>query len=100
MNNLRFNKFQCLYEINFLYEGEVNWVCESLDFSDSYVGIRSAQLSYCYYLLKILDLFDTIFFVLRKKTQQITFLHVYHHVAIALGAYLCVSWAPGIMNKL
>lgn len=70
-------------------------MCESLDYSDSYVGIRSAQLSYCYLLLKILDLMDTIFFVLRKRTRQISFLHVYHHVAILLGSYIAVSWAPG-----
>ena len=25
--------------------------------------MRSAQMSYCYYLVKLLDLFDTIFFV-------------------------------------
>ncbi|CAG2105158.1 unnamed protein product, partial [Medioppia subpectinata] len=28
---------------------------------------------------KLFDLFDTVFFVLRKKSNQITFLHVYHH---------------------
>ena len=28
---------------------------------------------------KLFDLFDTILFVLRKKSNQITFLHVYHH---------------------
>ena len=28
---------------------------------------------------KLLDLLDTVFFVLRKKSNQISFLHVYHH---------------------
>ena len=28
---------------------------------------------------KLVDLLDTIFFVLRKKSNQISFLHVYHH---------------------
>lgn len=82
-----------------MYDGKVNFLCESLDFSESYVGMRSAQLAYCYYLLKILDLFDTIFFVLRKKAQQISFLHVYHHVAILLGGWIAVQWAPGNFNQ-
>ncbi|GFQ89605.1 elongation of very long chain fatty acids protein 2 [Trichonephila clavata] len=37
-----------------------------------------------YYLLKYLDLLDTVFFVLRKKYNQITFLHVIHHAGLCL----------------
>ncbi|GFQ86003.1 elongation of very long chain fatty acids protein 4 [Trichonephila clavata] len=37
-----------------------------------------------YYLLKYLDLLDTVFFVLRKKYNQITFLHVGHHAGFCL----------------
>lgn len=75
-------------------------MCESLDFSDSFVGLSSARVVYCYMIVKILDLFDTIFFVLRKKGQQISFLHVYHHVAILLGAWIGVQWAPGELNQI
>ncbi|XP_055931559.1 elongation of very long chain fatty acids protein 4-like [Argiope bruennichi] len=39
-------------------------------------------------LEKYLALFDTIFFVLRKKQNQISFLHVYHHIV----ACLLVTW--------
>ncbi|CAG2118165.1 unnamed protein product, partial [Medioppia subpectinata] len=42
---------------------------------------------------KLFDLFDTVFFVLRKKSNQITFLHVYHHFMVPIlgwvGAKLC-----------
>ncbi|PRD25122.1 UNVERIFIED_CONTAM: Elovl7 [Trichonephila clavipes] len=34
------------------------------------------------YLVKYLELLDTIFFVLRKKYNQISFLHVFHHSAV------------------
>ncbi|GFW72159.1 elongation of very long chain fatty acids protein 4 [Trichonephila clavipes] len=37
-----------------------------------------------YYLLKYLDLLDTVFFVLRKKYNQITLLHVVHHAGFCL----------------
>ena len=39
---------------------------------------------YLYFCSKVFDLFDTIFFVLRKKSNQITILHVYHHF---MGTY-------------
>lgn len=84
-----------MYQLSVFNERKINFWCEELDFSESFLGIRSAQLSYCYFLIKLLDLFDTIFFVLRKRTRQISFLHVYHHVAILIGAYIAVAWAPG-----
>ncbi|XP_072940464.1 very long chain fatty acid elongase 7-like [Epargyreus clarus] len=38
-----------------------------------------------YFIAKHIDLLDTVFFVLRKKENQVTFLHVYHHS-------IMVSW--------
>lgn len=87
--------FQVLYQLSVFSERKINFWCEELDYSDSFLGIRSAQLSYCYFLVKLLDLFDTVFFVLRKRTRQISFLHLYHHVLILIGAYIAVAWAPG-----
>lgn len=93
-----FKIFQVIYQIIMLPDEKVNILCEELDFTDSYRGMKSAQVSYCYLLVKYLDLFDTVFFVLRKRTRQISFLHVYHHVAILCGAYVAVAWAPGMMD--
>lgn len=70
-------------------------MCEPLDFSDTYDGITAAKLCYCYMMLKMLDLLDTLFFVLRKKANQVSFLHVYHHVAVLAASYFGVSFAPG-----
>ncbi|GBM60879.1 Elongation of very long chain fatty acids protein 1 [Araneus ventricosus] len=36
------------------------------------------------FLLKHLELIDTVFFVLRKKFNQVSFLHVFHHSAVIL----------------
>lgn len=44
-------------------------------------------LVYLYLLNKILDLMDTVFFVLRKSYKQITFLHVYHHVMMVYSTF-------------
>lgn len=44
-------------------------------------------LSYAYFINKLIDLLDTIFFVLRKNFKQITFLHVFHHYIMPTGIY-------------
>ncbi|KAM3961907.1 very long chain fatty acid elongase AAEL008004 [Aphomia sociella] len=43
---------------------------------------------YPYFVAKHLDLLDTVFFVLRKKDNQTTFLHIYHHTAMVTWTWL------------
>ncbi|CAG2118583.1 unnamed protein product, partial [Medioppia subpectinata] len=43
---------------------------------------------------KLFDLFDTVFFVLRKKSNQITFLHVYHHFMVPVLAFIVAKLCP------
>nr|CCA25115.1 elongation of very long chain fatty acids protein pu [Albugo laibachii Nc14] len=43
---------------------------------------------YMFYLSKILDFTDTVFIVLGKKWNQLSFLHVYHHLTIFLVYFL------------
>ncbi|ALC41559.1 CG17821 [Drosophila busckii] len=44
-------------------------------------------IMYGYFINKLLDLLDTVFFVLRKSYKQITLLHVYHHILMGLTPY-------------
>jgi len=44
-------------------------------------------INYLYYINKIMDLMDTVFFVLRKSYKQITNLHLIHHVYMAMAPY-------------
>ncbi|CAK1603827.1 unnamed protein product [Parnassius mnemosyne] len=47
-----------------------------------------------YFLAKHVDLLDTVFFVLRKKENQVTFLHVYHHSVMVTWAWLYYAYKP------
>ncbi|GBM99044.1 Elongation of very long chain fatty acids protein 4 [Araneus ventricosus] len=45
---------------------------------------RFKHLGWLIFLNKVFDLFDTVFFVLRKKQNQVTILHVIHHALMPL----------------
>lgn len=38
---------------------------------------------------------DTVFFVLRKKERQVTFLHRYHHTVMPMISWGCTKYYPG-----
>ncbi|PRD22882.1 UNVERIFIED_CONTAM: Elovl2 [Trichonephila clavipes] len=43
---------------------------------------EEALLFWVMYLVKYVELLDTVIFVFRKKYQQISFLHVFHHAVV------------------
>jgi elongation of very long chain fatty acids protein 7 len=49
-----------------------------------------------YVYTKFIDLLDTIFFVLRKKNSQITFLHLYHHLMVPILGWVTLKLAPTV----
>ncbi|PSN54038.1 hypothetical protein C0J52_14563 [Blattella germanica] len=70
--------------------------CESLSFSENPETMQHVKGVYFYYLLKIIDLLDTVFIVLRKKENQVTFLHVYHHAVMIMIGWLWIRYFSGI----
>lgn len=48
-----------------------------------------------YYLTKIIDLLDTVFFILRKNYRQVTFLHLYHHIGMIFLGFIGYTYVPG-----
>lgn len=57
--------------------------------------MRIANALWWYYFSKLIELLDTIFFMLRKKSRQITVLHVYHHSTMPILWWIGVKWVPG-----
>ncbi|CAG9826974.1 unnamed protein product [Diabrotica balteata] len=70
-------------------------------------GSNMVLAAYCYFLSKFTEFVDTILFALRKKDNQITRLHLYHHGIMPFGSWLAAKYAPdgpmtflGLINSL
>jgi len=77
-----------------------SWTCEPLDTSNNAVALGLAEAVWSIYILKIVELMDTVIFVLRNKTSQITFLHVLHHALVPITTWYMVAREPGGYNTL
>jgi GNS1/SUR4 family len=74
------NAYFIYASLKWLEFGRKSWnprLPPSNQWSDKAIAEIPEKTVYCY--SKLFDLFETIFFVLRKKSNQISFLHVYHH---------------------
>ncbi|RZC41653.1 elongation of very long chain fatty acids protein 7, partial [Asbolus verrucosus] len=74
---------------------KLNWVCAPIDYSDTPHNMFVLKLCYIYFLMKVTDLLDTVFFLLRKKENQASFLHVYHHFGMILLSWTGVRFLGG-----
>lgn len=72
-----------------------SYACQPVDYSDNPDEIRIAKALWWYYFSKCIEFLDTIFFVLRKKNNQVSFLHVYHHATMFPIWWIGVKWVPG-----
>ncbi|XP_069705033.1 very long chain fatty acid elongase 4-like isoform X2 [Periplaneta americana] len=59
-----------------------------------FIVTKGANITWWYFMGKIFELADTVFFVLRKKHQQVTFLHVYHHSIMVLVVWYIYKYVP------
>lgn len=50
---------------------------------------------YMYFICKLIELLDTVFFVLRKKNRQISFLHLYHHSMMPICGWIGAKFFAG-----
>ncbi|XP_061776375.1 elongation of very long chain fatty acids protein 1a isoform X2 [Nerophis ophidion] len=66
------------------------WKCDLIDPSSSPQALRMVHVAWVFFFSKFIELIDTLFFVLRKKQNQITFLHVFHH------SFMPWSWWWGV----
>ncbi|XP_050520239.1 elongation of very long chain fatty acids protein AAEL008004-like isoform X2 [Daktulosphaira vitifoliae] len=51
--------------------------------------------SWYFFISKLMDLTDTVFFVLRKKQSQVSFLHIYHHCNMVITCWAYLKFIKG-----
>ncbi|CAD1474263.1 unnamed protein product, partial [Heterotrigona itama] len=61
---------------------------------NAYIAIQIAHAVWWYYFSKLLEFCDTFFFILRKKDNQLSFLHVYHHSTMFSLWWIGIKWVP------
>ncbi|KAL1116431.1 hypothetical protein AAG570_004905 [Ranatra chinensis] len=69
--------------------------CQPVDYSNNPRALREARGCWWYFISKFTEFFDTIFFVMRKKNNQISKLHVIHHGIMPLSTWFGVKFTPG-----
>lgn len=69
--------------------------CQPVDYSNHPSALRMANGCWWYYISKFTEFLDTIFFVLRKKNDHISTLHVIHHGVMPMSVWFGVKFTPG-----
>ena len=54
-----------------------------------------ANVCWLFFISKFVELLDTVFFIMRKKFNQVSFLHVFHHGIMPVSWWFAVKLAPG-----
>ena len=72
-----------------------SYACQNLAFSDDPMELRLTSALWYYFISKLIEMADTVFFILRKKTNQVSFLHVYHHSTMVVVTWIGIKWFGG-----
>jgi elongation of very long chain fatty acids protein 4 len=72
-----------------------NWKCCEVDYSNNEFALRTAKVLWLYYISKIVEMLDTVFFICKGNYHQLSFLHIYHHSTIFILWWLGVKFVPG-----
>ena len=99
-----YNTIMVCFSLYLVYEFSVaGWIfggytlgCQPVDRSMNPQALRMARACWLFYITKLIELVDTVFFVLRRKFKLITFLHVFHHSFTAISWWVGAKFVPGI----
>lgn len=97
-----YNMFQMVFSAWLFYEclmggwwGHYSFRCQPVDYTNNPTAIRMVHASWWYYFSKFTEFMDTIFFVLRKKNDHVSTLHVIHHGCMPMSVWFGVKFTPG-----
>ncbi|GLV34337.1 uncharacterized protein CBL_00265 [Carabus blaptoides fortunei] len=97
-----YNLFQVIFSAWLFYEigmsgwftGFYSYRCQPVDHSNHPSTMRMVHACWWYYFSKFTEFFDTIFFVLRKKNDHVSTLHVIHHGCMPMSVWFGVKFTP------
>ncbi|CAG0900249.1 unnamed protein product [Cyprideis torosa] len=69
--------------------------CQPVDYSNDPLAVSMVYAAWWYYFSKFTEFFDTFFFVLRKKYEHVSALHVVHHGVMPMSVWFGVKFTPG-----
>ncbi|XP_047102945.1 elongation of very long chain fatty acids protein AAEL008004 [Schistocerca piceifrons] len=97
-----YNFAQVIISTWLVWEGlQAGWLhhysfkCQPVDYSDNPLALRMARAVWWYFMCKLVELLDTVFFVLRKKNNQVSYLHLWHHTLMPVCAWIGCRFLPG-----
>lgn len=71
------------------------WRCESFDFLTPEQVKELTIGTWIFLFLRLFEFVETIFFILRQKKNQVSFLHVYHHITVVLLMWVYITCDTG-----
>uniref|UniRef100_T1IMY2 Elongation of very long chain fatty acids protein n=1 Tax=Strigamia maritima TaxID=126957 RepID=T1IMY2_STRMM len=77
------------------YHSNFSLTCEPLEKVFTPQAMRIASASWWFFISKIVEMCDTVFLILRKKEEQLTFLHIFHHGTMVFNQWLACKFIPG-----
>lgn len=81
--------------------GNITFFCDAGEsYTNPDVGIPILRGAHLFFLIKFVDFFDTLFFILHKKNSHVSWLHVYHHSIMPIAVWLGIRFVgstPGIL---
>jgi len=77
------------------YQSGYSLTCAKLTISNSESELRVAKALWLYFFSKLIEFLDTFFMIARKRFNQVTFLHVFHHCSMLFLWWFMVNWCPG-----
>ncbi|CAH0627412.1 unnamed protein product [Chrysodeixis includens] len=80
--------------VRYLFSKEYSFFCDPITDSMDDRYVETAHHSWLYFIAKITELLDTIFFVFRKKSRQISTLHLFHHSMVVAFGWFMAKYFP------
>jgi GNS1/SUR4 family len=77
-----------LFRAGFKFEGTFD--CSKN--ADAETELKLLNLWYFIAFTRVVELAETVFFILRKKQNQASYLHVYHHIGSIFGAWIALKY--------